>query len=191
MSLKNDYAKQQRNNPKTLMDMYKLMVVFELTRATPVARGRNEGLNFENMVADSKETGTRDTGGGGAGRKMECWKFGGGHLKRNCPKYAKEKEKERTKKYEGGKWCIRRASNKGAEGKTEVKGGQLGTMFTSSVDSTSGGDFSDLGEGENFTWHQFHVEGWVEQDFEGHAPVTMHNYTGRAVTLTWILLNSQ
>ena len=119
---------------------------------------------------------------------LEIW---GGTPQKKLSKVCQREREREDKKYEGGKWCIRRASNKGAKGKTEVKGGQLRTMFTSSVDSTSGGDFSDLGEGENFTWHQFHVEGWVEQDFEGHAPVTMQNYTGRAVTLTWILLNSQ
>ena len=27
--------------------------------------------------------------------------------------------------------------------------------------------------------------------FEGHAPVSMHNATGRAVPLTWVLLDSQ
>ena len=31
----------------------------------------------------------------------------------------------------------------------------------------------------------------MAQDFEGHAPVAMKNATGRAVTLTWLLLNSQ
>ena len=56
--LKNDYAKQQRNYPKMLTDMYELMVGFEPTRATPVARGINEGLNFRNVVADSEGTWT-------------------------------------------------------------------------------------------------------------------------------------
>ena len=59
------------------------------------------------------------------------------------------------------------------------------------MDSTSGIDFSDMGEGNKFTWHQFHVEVWGAQDFEVHAPVTMHNNTGRSVPLTWLLLNSQ
>ena len=78
LSLKNDYAKQQRNYPKTLSDMYRWMVAFEPTRATPVARGRNEGLNFGNVVADSEGTGNGDTSGGiGTGRKLECWHFGG------------------------------------------------------------------------------------------------------------------
>ena len=107
-------------------------------------------------------------------------------MKRN-----EDKVKEKTQKEEGGKWCIRRANNKCTNGKTEVKGGQLHTMFTSLVDSISGGDFSDLGEGEKFTWHQFHVECWGALDFEVHAPVTMYNNTGCAVPLTWILLNIQ
>ena len=71
LSLKNDYAKQQRNYPNILTDMYGLMVVFEPTRATPVAGGRNEGLNFGNMVFKSEDTGTGDTGGGSSeGRKL-------------------------------------------------------------------------------------------------------------------------
>ena len=37
--------------------MCKLMVAFETKRAILVARGRNEGLNFGNVVADSKNTG--------------------------------------------------------------------------------------------------------------------------------------
>ena len=64
-------------------------------------------------------------------------------------------------------------------------------MFTSLWDLPSGTDFSELGEDNNFTWHPFHVEGWGERYFEGHAPVAMHNATGRAVPLTWLLLNIQ
>ena len=60
-------------------------------------------------------------------------------------------------------------------------------MFTSSVDIPSGTDFSELGEDKKFTWHQFHVKGWGAQDFEGHAPMAMHNATGRAVPLTWLV----
>ena len=67
--------------------MYGLMVMFEPTRATPLAGGRNKGLNFGNMVANSKTTGDRDNGGvGGIEINMECWKCGGAHLKRNCSK---------------------------------------------------------------------------------------------------------
>ena len=71
LSLKNDYAKKHRNYPRTITDMYGLMVAFVPTRATVVVGGRNEGLNFGNVVADSK--GTEDGGhggGGGIGRKM-------------------------------------------------------------------------------------------------------------------------
>ena len=40
-SLKNDYARKQKQYPKTLTNMYGLMVAFESTRGTPVAGGRN------------------------------------------------------------------------------------------------------------------------------------------------------
>ena len=63
-------------------------------------------------------------------------------------------------------------------------------MLTSSMDVPSGTDFSELGEDDESTWHQFHIKGWGAQDFEGHAPVSMHNSNGRAVPLTWLLLNS-
>ena len=69
--MKNYYAKQQRNYQRTITDMYRLMVVFYPMRATPVARGRNEGLNFWNVVSDSKGTGNGDPGGGSnAGKKL-------------------------------------------------------------------------------------------------------------------------
>ena len=73
--------------------MYVLMLAFDPTRATPVARGSNEGVNYYNVVADSEGTGNRYPGGdGGAGRKLECWQYVGKHLKSNCPKRAEEKE---------------------------------------------------------------------------------------------------
>ena len=103
-------------------------------------------------------------------------------MKRKFPKCAEEKEK--NKKDDGG------ADNKRADGKTEVKGGQIQTMFTSLVDLTSGIDFSEMGEDDKFTWYQFQVKGWGAQYFEGHAPVAMHN-TKRAVPLTRLLLESQ
>ena len=58
------------------------------------------------------------------------------------------------------------------------------------MDSILEVDFRELGEGNEFIWHQFHIEGWGAQDFEGHAPVTIHNNTGCAVPLTWLLLDS-
>ena len=64
-------------------------------------------------------------------------------------------------------------------------------MFTSSIDSTSGGDFSNMGEGNKVTWNQLHIKFWGAQYLEGHAPVTMQNNTGRAVPLTWLLLDSK
>ena len=72
-----------------------------------------------------------------------------------------------------------------------MKVGKLHTMFTSSVHNKSGIDFSELGEDDEFTWNQFHVKGWVEQDFEGHTPMARHNATGRAVPLILILFDSQ
>ena len=64
--------------------MYGLMVAFDPTRATPVDGGRNEGLNFRNVVADSEGTGDGDHGGDGdTGRKLGFWHCGGEHLKRN------------------------------------------------------------------------------------------------------------
>ena len=124
------------------------MVAFEPTRATPVSGGRNEGLNFWNVVAESETVGGRYCGSsGGVGRNLECWHCGGEQLKRNCPKRAKEEEKKR---YDGG------ADDKRAE----VKGGQLHTRFTSSMDAPFGIDFIEMGEDDEFTWHQFHVKGW-------------------------------
>ena len=64
-------------------------------------------------------------------------------------------------------------------------------MFTSSVDIQSEIDFSELGEDDEFTWHQLHVKGWMARDFEGHTLVEIHNATRRAVPLTWLLLDSQ
>ena len=94
--------------------MYGLMVAFEPTMETLVARGRNIGLNFGNVVANSKVTGYRYYGGGGGtGRRLEFWYCGGEHLKRNCPNCAKVKYK--TKKDNSG------ANDKCADGKTEVK----------------------------------------------------------------------
>ena len=64
-------------------------------------------------------------------------------------------------------------------------------MFTSLVDVPSGTDFSELGEDDKFTWHQFHVKGWGARDIERHTPLAIHNYTGWAVPLTWLLFGSQ
>ena len=98
MYLKNDYAKQQRNHPKTLTDMYGLMVVFEPMRATPVSGGCNEGLTFRNLVAEYETEGDGYHGSnGGVGRNLEFWKCVGGHLKKNCPKRAEEKYNNKDK----------------------------------------------------------------------------------------------
>ena len=100
-------------------------------------------------------------------------------MKRDCPKRAKDKE---NKKKDG-----ENAENKRAE----VTGCHLHAMFMSLGDKPVGTDFSELGEDNKFTWHQFHVNGWGAREFEGHAPVVMHNDTGRAVPLTWLLLDIQ
>ena len=69
--------------------MYGLMVVFEPMRATPVSGGHNEGLTFGNVVIESETTGDREHGSsGGMGRKLECWRCGGEHMKRDCQKRA-------------------------------------------------------------------------------------------------------
>ena len=63
---------------RTLTNRYRVMVAFDPTRVTSVAEGRNKGLNFRNVVADSKGTGNGDHGsGGGTGRKLYCWNCGG------------------------------------------------------------------------------------------------------------------
>ena len=51
-------------------------------------------------------------------------------------------------------------------------------MFATSGEEQLGTDFSELGEDDNFTWHQFHVKGWGAREFEGPATVVMHNDTG-------------
>ena len=102
--------------------------------------GRNEGLNFGNLAVKFETTADREHGrGGGIGRKLECWRCGGEHMKRYCPKRAEEKEKKQT-------------DERGVENKrAEVKGGNLHTMFTSSVGILSGTDFSEMGEDNEFT----------------------------------------
>ena len=76
--------------------MYGLMVTFDPTRATAVSGRRNKGLNFGNVVADSKTAGDGDHGGScGMKRKLYCWHCGGEHLKSKCPKCAEEKEKKK------------------------------------------------------------------------------------------------
>ena len=137
-------------------------------------------MNFGNGAAKPGTGGNGDHDGGSAtARTIECWCCGGDHMKIDCPKRAEEKE---TKKND---W--EDVKNKRAE----VTGVQLHTMFTSSGEGPLGIDFIELVEDDEFTWHQSHVEGWGARDFEGHATVVMNNDTGRAVPLTWILLDSQ
>ena len=137
-------------------------------------------MHFGNVTVEPGTGGEGDHGGGGATfRKIECWRCGGDQMKRDCPKRAEEKEKKKKDEEYG--------ENK----RTKVNGGQLHTMFKSSGDEQLGTYFSELGENDEFTWHQSHVEGWGARDFEGHTTVVMHNDTGRAVPLTWLLLDSQ
>ena len=92
--LNKNYAKQQRNYPRILNGIYSLMVAFDPMRETPLAGGRNESLDFGNVVNDFKGTGDGDHGsGGGIRRKLEYWHCGGEHLKSNFPKRVEEKEK--------------------------------------------------------------------------------------------------
>ena len=89
LSLKNDYTKQQKNYLKTLTEMYGLMVAFDTTRVTAVSGGRNKGMNFGNVAAKPGTGGDGDHGGGGAiAGEIECWRCGGDHMKRDCPKCA-------------------------------------------------------------------------------------------------------
>ena len=72
--------------------MYMLMVVFDPKNTTPVYRDWKEGMNFGNVAVKYGTRGDGDHGGScGKGRKLECWRFGGEHMKRDCPKRAKEK----------------------------------------------------------------------------------------------------
>ena len=92
ISLKNDYAKKQKNYPKTFTDMYGLMATFDPTRATSVSGGWSEGVNFGNVAAEPITGGDRDHGRGrSTARNIECWRCGGDHMKRDCPKRAEEK----------------------------------------------------------------------------------------------------
>ena len=118
------------------------MVAFKPTRSTPVSGGRNKGINFGNVAVKPGTMGERDHGGGGSTvRKIECWCCGGDNMKIDCLKRAEDKE---NKKKDGED-----AENK----RVEVTGGQLHMMFTSSRDGTSGTDFNDMGEEDEFTWH--------------------------------------
>ena len=93
--LNNDYANQQKKYPKTLTDMYGLMVAFDPTRPTPVSGGHNEDMNFGNVAVESGTGGDGDHGGGGGiGINFGCWCCGGDHMKRDCLKRTKDKEKK-------------------------------------------------------------------------------------------------
>ena len=93
--LRNDYANQQKNYPKTLTDMYRMMVAFEPTRSTPVSGWRNKGVNLGNVAVKPGYGRDWDHGGGSTVRKIERWRYGGDHMKRDCPKHADEKENKK------------------------------------------------------------------------------------------------
>ena len=104
LSLKNDYVKQQRNYPRTITGMYRPMVVFDPTRATPVAGTRNVGLHFGNVVAHSEGSGNEDPdGGGGAGRKLGCWHCGGENHNRTAKSVPKKKRRRKRTTAVSGK----------------------------------------------------------------------------------------
>ena len=44
-------------------------------------------------------------------------------------------------------------------------------MCMSTAGSALGADFSKLGKGDYFMWHQFHAEDWGAHDFDVHGPV--------------------
>ena len=88
--------------------MYGLMVDFEHTRPTTVSGGRNKGMNFRNVAVEPGTGGDGDhSSGGDIARKIECWRCGGDHMKKDCPKRVEEKE---NKKKDGEE-----ADNKRAE----------------------------------------------------------------------------
>ena len=87
--------------------MYRLMVAFDTTRHTAVSGGQNEGTNFRNVAVEPGTGGDGDHGGGNRMvRKIECWRCGGDHMKRDCLKRAEEKEnKEKDGEYAENK-CV-------------------------------------------------------------------------------------
>ena len=56
-----------------------------------------------------------------------------------------------TNKCEDVDWCTQRSGEKCTDGKMEVQGGQLHTMFASTSGSSLGADISELGGGYEFT----------------------------------------
>ena len=98
LSLKNDCGKQQKKHPKTLTDMYGLMVAFEPTRPTAVSGGRNEGMNVWNVTVKPRTGVDGDHGGsGGTARKIEYYRCAGDHMKRDCLNRVEEKENRKMK----------------------------------------------------------------------------------------------
>ena len=85
---------QHKNYQKTLTEMYGLMVGFNPTRATPVSRGRNKGLNVGNVEVESETIGAREHGSGsGIWRNLECWRCVGGKNEEGLPKTRQGKRK--------------------------------------------------------------------------------------------------
>ena len=49
-------------------------------------------MNFGNVAVEPGTGGDGDHGGGGGTvRKIECWRYGRDHIKRDCPKRAEDK----------------------------------------------------------------------------------------------------
>ena len=95
ISLNNETRNNNKNCPKTLTDMYRLMVAFEPTRPTAVSGGRNEGMNFGKVAVEPGTGGDGDHGGFSAtARKIECWRCGGGPHEKGLPETRHGKRKE-------------------------------------------------------------------------------------------------
>ena len=75
--------------------MYGLMVAFDLTRATLVSGGRNEGMDFENVADEPGTEGEEDHSSISArAKKMECWRCGGGPHEKGMPETRRGKRKK-------------------------------------------------------------------------------------------------
>ena len=142
LSLKNDCAKQQMNYLRKLIYSYRLMGAFEPTRETSMAGGAQRRPEFRKRGRQLQRH-----------RRQESWRWlrhrektGVLVLWRGAPEKELPKASRRRKKKDDGS-----AKNRRAGGKTEVKGVQLHTMFTSLVDVQSGIEFSELGEDNKFT----------------------------------------
>ena len=72
-----------------------------------------------------------------------------------------------------------------------MKDKKLHAMFTPTPSSNLGKKIIKIGDGDEFSWYQSHIEAWEDRELEEHLPVPMHNNTGWAVPTMCILLDSQ